>query len=64
MLTKCGQLIDNMEDYWMPEETKFTIGQDSKIKIPEVIFATLLAITAVSCIWLSSTLLIHLFQNL
>ena len=61
---KYGQLLNTMEDHWMSEETKFPCNHDTNVSISEVLFATLLGFTAVSSIWLSSTLLIHLYQSL
>jgi len=48
----------------MPEETKFPCNHKSKITISEILFGTLLGIAAISSIWVSSTLIIHLYQNL
>jgi hypothetical protein len=35
-----------------------------KMTLSEILFGTLLAIGAISCIWISSTLLIHLYSSL
>ena len=48
----------------MSAEAKFPGTHDANVSISEILFATLLGIVAVSSIWLSSTLLIHLYQNL
>ena len=48
----------------MSEEMKYPGNHETNVTISEVLFATLLGIAAVSSIWLSSTLLIHLYQNL
>jgi hypothetical protein len=53
-----------MEDFWMSEETKLPCNHDSIITLEEILFATLLGIAGVSIIWLSSTLIIHLFRNI
>jgi len=37
---------------------------DGKITFSEILFGTLLAVGAVSCIWISSTLLIHLYSSM
>lgn len=51
-----------MEDSWMSEKMK--TPQNTNTSISEILFAALLGVGAVSCIWLSSSLLIHLYQNL
>ena len=48
----------------MSAEKKFFNNNDSKITIPEILFGTLLGIASISCIWISYTLLIHMYQNL
>ncbi|MDX2435238.1 MAG: hypothetical protein GQ556_01475 [Desulfobacterales bacterium] len=48
----------------MSEEMEYPCNHDTNVTISEVLFAILLGIAAVSSIWLSSTLLIHLYQNL
>ena len=48
----------------MSEEAKFPGNHNTNVSISEVLFATLLGIAAVSSIWLSSKLLIHLYQNI
>jgi hypothetical protein len=48
----------------MPVYTKNPTDFNMNTSIGEVLFATLLAVGAVSSIWVSTTLLIHLFQNL
>ena len=35
-----------------------------KMTLSEILFGTLLAVAAISCIWISSTLLIHLSSGL
>ena len=35
-----------------------------KMTLSEILFGTLLAIGAISCMWISSTLLIHLYTSL
>lgn len=48
----------------MSAETRKNCNHDSQITITEILFGTLLAVGAISCIWVSSTLLIHLYSNL
>ena len=48
----------------MSEEAKYPCNYNSTVTIPDMMFGALLGIAAVACIWLSSTLLIHLYQNL
>ena len=48
----------------MPEETKLPFNYNSKVTVLEILFGALLGIAAVSSIWISSTLIIHLYQNL
>ena len=48
----------------MSEEMEYPFNHDTNVTISEVLFAILHGIAAVSSIWLSSTLLIHLYQNL
>jgi hypothetical protein len=45
------------------EERKMN-KKESGISIPEILFGALLGFGAVSGIWASSTILLHLFQNL
>ena len=54
----------HMEECWMSAEMKTTNNHDSNITISEILFGTLLGIGALSCIWVSTTLLIHLYQNI
>ena len=35
-----------------------------KMTLSEILFGTLLAVAAISCIWISSTLLIHLYSGI
>ena len=39
-------------------------NQEKKLSVSEILFGALLAIGAVSCIWVSSSLMIHLYSNL
>jgi hypothetical protein len=48
----------------MPGETKLPYKHNSKVSVSEILFGTLLGIAAVCSIWISSTLIIHLYQNL
>jgi hypothetical protein len=43
---------------------KAEIIKNTNVNISEILFGTLLAVVAVSCIWLSSSLMLHLFNNL
>jgi len=53
-----------MEEIQMSERMKIQQNKDPNTSVPEILFAALLGIGAVSCIWVSTTLLIHLYQNL
>ena len=48
----------------MSGETKLACNHNSKVTVSEILFGALLGITAVCSIWISSTLIIHLYQNL
>ena len=48
----------------MPAEMETSYKHDVNITFPEMLFGTLLGIGAIIGIWLSSTLLINLYQNL
>ena len=48
----------------MSVEMNNLMNHNSNISISEVLFGTLLAIAALGSIWISSTLLIHLYQNM
>lgn len=48
----------------MPVNTKNPNDFNINTPVGEILFAALLAVGAVSSIWVSTTLLIHLFQNL
>jgi hypothetical protein len=39
-------------------------NQEKRLTVSELLFGALLAIAAVSSIWVSSTLVIHLYSNL
>jgi hypothetical protein len=39
-------------------------NSSEKMTLSEILFGTLLAVVAISCIWISSTLLIHLYSSL
>ena len=39
-------------------------NQENRLTVSELLFGALLAIAAVSSIWVSSTLMIHLYSNL
>jgi len=53
-----------MEEHSMLDKIKIRRDPETNTTLPEILFATLLGIGAVSCIWVSSTLLIYLYQNL
>ena len=48
----------------MSVDTKNLNDFNVNTSISEILFAALLAVGAVSCIWVSTSLLIHLLQNL
>jgi len=48
----------------MSLETKPINKHEADMTISEILFGTLLGVGAVSCIWLSTTLIIYLYQNL
>jgi hypothetical protein len=49
----------------MSENINQTAGnQEKRLTVSELLFGALLAIAAVSSIWLSSSLMIHLYSNL
>jgi heme/copper-type cytochrome/quinol oxidase subunit 4 len=41
-----------------------TENKNTNLTVSEILFGALLAIVAVSSIWLSSSLMLHLFNNL
>ena len=41
-----------------------TENENTNLTVSEILFGALLAIVAVSSIWLSSSLMLHLFKNL
>lgn len=48
----------------MPAEFKNTKTPERDMSVAEILFGTLLGIGAIGCIWVSSSLMIHLIQNL
>jgi len=48
----------------MSAETKKSGNTGKKIILSEILFGTLLALGAIGCFWISSSLLIHLYSNL
>ena len=48
----------------MPAEVKNLPKHEMSLTIPEIFFGALLGIGAVCAIWISSSILINLFQNL
>lgn len=47
----------------MSEEKKNMKTHDTNITIPEVLFGILLGIGAISAIWVSTTIMIHLIKQ-
>jgi hypothetical protein len=48
----------------MTEAKNTPSNPGEKMTLSEVLFGTLIAIVAISCMWISSTLLIHLYSSL
>ena len=54
---------NHAEDCRMPVDTR-TPDNKTDVTLSELIFGALLGIGAVACIWVSTTLLIYLYQNI
>ena len=54
----------HMEDGGMSVDTNNPNNFNMNTSLSEVLFGALLAVGAVSCIWVSTSLLIHLLQNM
>ena len=53
-----------MEAYRMSEDMKRTKNLAANITITEIIFGTLLGVGSIFLMWISTTLLIHLYKSL